>query len=745
MDPKHQTRHTQEGKALTLVIIGVLMLAIGVGIGYRLSRGGLNHTGHEHAGVRGGGEEATGDRGSVAGGELKTLYTCGMHPEVISEEPGYCPKCEMKLTPMDPDRARMVLEARGEAVPQATGEPGEREILYWRAPMDPTYIRSEPGKSPMGMELVPVYADEVQGGPSIRIDPVTEQNMGVRYDVVRQGPIEKTVRTVGQVDYDESSLATVTTKIDGWVEQVYIQETGTQVHEGDALFEIYSPELFSAQEEFLVAMRDVERADGRAAELARARLRTARERLSLFDISEEQIERLEETGEISKTLTIKAKNTGIVTHRNVTAGDYLEAGQPAYRIADLSTVWVIGKVYESDLPFIELGQEARMTLDYLPGQTWRGRVTYVYPYLEQGTREVPVRMEFHNPGYELKPGMYATIRLQSRVEDSATLVPSMAMIDTGERQVVFVQRTPGKFEPRLVRTGVRTNQDEFQVLSGLAPGEMVVVSGQFLLDSESRLREATLKMLQPGPQETTDILEEGVEASEELMAIDAYEEAEAGPLKYVCPMPSHAGILYDQPGDCPLCGMKMVPVDPSGVEPYERIDHWTCPMPEHYHVSAQKAGKCPECGMTLIPVTEEEMERFETVESEQAMETLYTCPMPSHAHVVSEEPGRCPECGMKLVPTEAVPHGEHSEMVWHEAQASTQTRTSTGTQAMEMPETLYVCPMESHKHIVAAEPGRCPECNMTLVPTSEVPFGEESEAIWMENRTTTTPEQTGAE
>ncbi|MBE7558813.1 efflux RND transporter periplasmic adaptor subunit [bacterium] len=626
---------------LGLVVVIALAALVGLAIGYSLRP---SH------------ERATAPAEATAPATTTTLYTCGMHPEIISDEPGYCPKCEMKLTPMDPDRAAMILAARG-VVAQRAAPAGERKILYWRAPMDPTYIRNEPGKSPMGMDLVPVYEDEVSGGPTIRIDPVTEQNMGFRYDVVRVGPLEKTVRTVGTVTYDEQSLGTVTTKVDGWVEKLYVRETGTQVHAGDPLFELYSRELFSAQEEYLVALRDVA---GQRAVLAQARLSAARERLRFFDISDEQINQIEDEGKIRKTLTITARLTGIITERHVVEGDFIAAGQPAYKIADLSNVWVMGRVYESDLPFVKLGQEALMQLDYLPGRMYRGRVTYIYPYLEPGTREIPVRMEFHNPGYELKPGMYATLRLASTPREQAVLAPATAILDTGERQVAFVLREPGKFEPRRVKAGLRSDRDEVEVLSGLAPGETVVVSGQFMLDSESRLREATLKMLSPGMVNTSAILESTTPSLTRGAAGDVPDAT--APLRYVCPMPAHSSVLFEQPGDCPLCGMKLVPTHPWH-DAGDPIDHYTCPMPEHYHVSAASPGKCSECGMTLIPVTKGEMERFEAAKKSSAP-TLYTCPMASHAHIVSDQPGRCPECEMKLVPTSAVAHGKEAEAAW---------------------------------------------------------------------------------
>jgi rubrerythrin len=250
----------------------------------------------------------------------------------------------------------------------------------------------------------------------------------------------------------------------------------------------------------------------------------------------------------------------------------------------------------------------------------------------------------------------------------------MAVIDTGERQVAFVAREPGKFEPRRVTTGVRSNEDELQVLEGLAPGERVVVSGQFLLDSESRLREATLKMLEPGTQETGEAIATSARPHAHGIEKDMHDAEPAR--KWVCPMPSHAGILYDQPGDCPLCGMKLVPVRETADAAARRIDHWTCPMPEHYDVHAEAPGKCPECGMTLIPVTRAEMERYARSMAEAAgatSPTLYVCPMESHKHIVRDEPGHCPECNMVLKPTSEVPFGAESEAIWREAHATSGT------------------------------------------------------------------------
>jgi Cu(I)/Ag(I) efflux system membrane fusion protein len=538
-----------------------------------------------------------------AGGEAKTWYTCGMHPEVVQDHPGNCPKCGMKLQPMSPDRAA----AMGLAKASAPAASRKREILYWKSSMIPGEIHTEAGKDSMGMDLVPVYKDEVAAAGTIQIDPVTEQDMGIRVDKVVEGPLMKAIRTVGFVDYDETSLATVSTKVGGWVEKLYVNETGAQVHQGDPLFELYSPELFSAQQEYLAALRSV--GTGGVPSVPGLRLdsgslaRDARQRLAYFDISPEQIAELERTGKVRKTLTIRAPFTGIVTHKNVVEGQKITAGMDVFRIADLSTVWVICKVFEYDVPYVRLGQEAFMALSYLPGRMFRGRVTYVYPYLEAKTREVSVRMEFHNPGYELKPGMYATVTLSSKVADRATLVPDVAVIDTGLRSVAFVMPEPGRFEARELRIGLRSDNNHLQVLSGLAPGETVVVSGQFLLDSESRLREAALKFSEPGKTGGATPVKDETEAAAVRQGVGR--ETAKGELYYVCPMPEHSDILYDKPGQCPICGMKLVPVRRrAGHVEKPKIAYWTCPMPEHSSIHRSGPGKCPICGMSLIPVTE---------------------------------------------------------------------------------------------------------------------------------------------
>ncbi|NOY46049.1 MAG: efflux RND transporter periplasmic adaptor subunit [Deltaproteobacteria bacterium] len=419
-----------------------------------------------------------------AGGQKgeKTLYTCGMHPWIISEEPGTCPICGMELVPKRDEASQAEAAASGKK---------ERKILYWRAPMNPTEIYDHPGKSKMGMDLVPVYEDEVVGGVEVRIDPVIQQNMGIRTAPVEKGPLVRTIRTYGHVTYDETRTATVSPKFGGWIEKLYVDFTGQLVKKGDPLFEIYSPDLVSAQEEYLTAYRSLSETEGGGDLLA-----SARRRLEYMDIPPDQIRAIEKFGKVRRTLLIRSPFTGVVTHKKAVEGVFVKAGQPVYQIADLSKVWVEAHIYEYELPWVKVGQEARMTLPYQPGKVYVGKVTYVYPYLQRQTRDVVIRLEFDNPDLELKPDMYADVELRTTLPGEGLLIPSEAVLRSGERNVVFVTRGDGKFTPREVTLGLEVDGGKVQILSGVAEGEYVVTSGQFLLDSESKLKEAVQKMLE---------------------------------------------------------------------------------------------------------------------------------------------------------------------------------------------------------------------------------------------------------
>ena len=419
----------------------------------------------------------------VQDGQETTLWTCGMHPWIIEPEPGLCPICNMRLTPI-----------RKDAAGDARGEDGKREIAYWRAPMNPMEIHDAPGKSAMGMDLVPVYEDEIIGGVAISIDPVTRQNMGIRTATVETGPLTRTIDTYGHVTYDETRTVRISPKISGWIEAIHADFEGKTVFRNEPLFEIYAPDLIAAQEEYLSAEK---RASG-----DRFLVAAARKRLAYFDISEGDIRRLEKTGRIEKTVSIRSPINGVVLMKNVEQGSYVKAGTTIYRIADLSRVWVDVHIYEYELPWVKKGQTAKMTLPYEPGRTYTGQLSFIDPFLQPRTRDVVVRLEFDNPDFSIKPDMYGDIEIFTDLGKEGIIIPSEAVIRSGKRNVVFVTRENRKFIPREVTLGVALNQGNVQVLTGLAPGETVVTSGQFMLDSESKLKEAVQKMMEPKVPET---------------------------------------------------------------------------------------------------------------------------------------------------------------------------------------------------------------------------------------------------
>lgn len=404
-------------------------------------------------------------------------------------------------------------------------EQGEREILYWQAPMNPSEIYDEPGKSSMGMDLVPVYADGANSSEGmITINPVVVQNMNVRTAPVQQKDLSTVVRAVGKVEYDEQKLFNVNPKISGWVEQLYVDYTGKMVQRGQPLFSVYSPELVTTQQEYLLALKTQNKVASSSFETIRSGgnslLEATRKRLEYWDIPDSEIKQLEQTGEVKKAVTLKSPATGMVLHKNAVEGEYIKAGTPAYKIANLSTVWVQTSVYDYEVPWIEEGQPVQMELSYQPGKTYKGTVAYVYPSLDQKTRTVQVRLEFSNPNLELKPGMFANVRIQTRPKSNVTVIPNEAIIRTGERNIVFVDKGEGSFEPREVTLGMEGGErnNEIEILEGIKPGDEIVTSAQFLFDSESRLQEAIQKMLQQ--KDTSDMEMENMDMSGEEMNQD---------------------------------------------------------------------------------------------------------------------------------------------------------------------------------------------------------------------------------
>ena len=413
-------------------------------------------------------------------------YICPMHPTVVSDKSGACPICGMDLVEKEVDG----------------GHSHEMHADHetYICPMHPTVVSDKPGSCPIcGMDLVVKEADasSVQDG-SVQIDPVTIQNIGVKTMVVEKQPLKRTVRAVGRVDYDETRIMDVNSKIAGWVEQLYVDYTGQWVKKGQPLLALYSPELVAAQEEYLTALDYAERmrggVDRDVAQSADDLLVAARQRLLYWDISAGQIAELEKTRQVGRTMPILAPRSGIVTHKDVLEGAHIGSGQHLYRIADLSVVWIYADVYEYEMPWVSRGQRAEVSLSYLPGEQFEGKVDYIFPFMNEKTRTVQVRMVFDNADGALKPDMYADVVIRSEVGREGVVIPVQAVIHSGTRRVVVMAHGNGRFEPRGIHIGVET-EDGYEVMHGLNPGEQIVTSAQFLIDSESNLKAALAGML----------------------------------------------------------------------------------------------------------------------------------------------------------------------------------------------------------------------------------------------------------
>jgi Cu(I)/Ag(I) efflux system membrane fusion protein/cobalt-zinc-cadmium efflux system membrane fusion protein len=378
--------------------------------------------------------------------------------------------------------------------------------------MDPSITSPVPARDEMGMDYVPVYADEAEeaaAGPTIRIDPAVVQNMNVLTRVVERGDLTREIRTVGYLEYDQQKMVTVTTKYPGWIEKVYVNYVGEPVRKGQPLFEIYSPELLQTEQDLLSAIQFAKRLEG-ATEDARRRaqnlVEASRQRLTYWDVTPEQIRTLEETGTVFRTLTVVAPASGVVMKRMPgLEGMASQPGMELFHIADLSSLWLSVEAFEDQIGWLRVGSEAEVTLSYFPGETFAGRVRYIEPQVNEATRTVPLKLEVPNPRGRLRAGMYATVRFQPMVARDAVLVPSLAVLRTGQRNLVVVAEKDGRFTPRDVELGSEGG-GRVEILSGLEAGERIVTSAQFLIDSESNLREAVQKLLasrQPRPEPAT--------------------------------------------------------------------------------------------------------------------------------------------------------------------------------------------------------------------------------------------------
>ncbi len=395
---------------------------------------------------------------------LDVNYVCPMHGQIVKNEPGSCPICGMEL---------VLQEA----------EPEEKNILYWVAPMDANYRRDQPGKSPMGMDLVPVYAQEDEVTDVISINSAVQQNIGVKIARVQRGDLWRKVRTVGYVEYDEDSISHIHLRTEGWVEKLRVRAVGDRVKKGQLLLEVYSPELIRAQQDFVRVFAQ----DGKS-------LTDAAERnLIALGMSRRQMAHLRKTRKVSQTIKIYAPQDGIIERMMMRDGMYVTPSDELVSLVDLATVWIQANVFERQANWVKEGQDMRAVLNAFPQRQWIGKVDYIYPELDPVTRSLKVRLRVPNENRQLKKGMYAEVFINAGQIKDALIIPKRAVIRDGKDERVIVALGEGKFQARNIKTDVEID-DQVTVLSGLQEGDEIVTSAQFLIDSEASLKASFSRM-----------------------------------------------------------------------------------------------------------------------------------------------------------------------------------------------------------------------------------------------------------
>lgn len=368
-----------------------------------------------------------------------------------------------------------ILGRHGANEPATAAKPA-REVLYWVAPMDPNFRRDKPGKSPMGMDLVPVYADDAKGGGTVNIDPAVEQNLGVRTSKAQRRALWRKVNATGYVGFDDSRLSQINVRTEGWIQKLLVETVGERVKKGQLLFEFYSPQLVNAQKEYVQSKR---RGD-------KLMVAASREKLLALGMEPGDIRRLAKTLSVSNTVEVLAPQDGIVTRLNAQEGKFLKPATEVLSLADLSSVWLQAEVFESQADWVRKGQSAEARLNYIPGEVFTGRVDYVYPVLDPKTRTLQVRLRFDNPGERLKPNMYARVTIFGTSHPGALSIPREALIRGQDTDRVVVALGDGKYQVHEVISGIESG-NWVEIIAGLEPGDDVVTSAQFLIDSEASL------------------------------------------------------------------------------------------------------------------------------------------------------------------------------------------------------------------------------------------------------------------
>lgn len=422
-------------------------------------------------------------------------YHCPMHPTYVSDKPGDCPICNMKLVPIKDAGPTNAASASTKA---SAAKPGQ-----YTCPMHPDVVSDEPGRCPKcGMDLEKVAeksghdghasSTAVPGRIAVSISPEKQQLIGLTTSMVEVRKLAQPIRTTATLEHDETRLARIAPRFGGWVRELKVNFTGQRVEKGEPLFTVYSPELLSAESEYLLAYQRYvqlkDRPESAQLESAKRLVDSSRRRLALWEIGEEEIRELERTGQPQDEVLVRAPVSGHVVAKNAVQGKSFMPGETLYEIADLSHLWVRAYVFEFEAPLLKEGQSARVTFPYLGNRSIESKVSFVYPHIEPQTRRVEVRIEIENPGLDLRPQMWANVELEANFGNVLT-VPASSLIDTGVRHVAFVLREDNHLEPREVKIGAKTD-DFYEVLSGLNEGDKVVARALFLIDSESQLKAA---------------------------------------------------------------------------------------------------------------------------------------------------------------------------------------------------------------------------------------------------------------